>query len=555
MALAEAVVVAALGGIGGVALGLIIARLGLGAGGADVASSWMWITAALLAGVGIVIAAIWLPSRHDARHATVSAARADVGRRSRPLPMRLGLDLIALVVGALIVWASSRGGYAVVLAPEGVPSVSVNYAALVGPLLLWVGLGLGGWRFADALTRRRDLLRRLVRPAGRGLSPVIASNLSRRHEQLARAIALLALSIAFAASTSVFNATYRQQVEVDAALTNGADVTVTELPGSKVAADERSRLAGVPGVSRVDALQHRFAYVGSDLQDLYGVEPGTIADAVHLQDAYVAGGTVRSLMRELERRPDGVLVSAETVHDFQLRPGDQLRLRLPDARTGALREIDFHYVGIVKEFPTAPSDSFLVANAAYIAERTGDASVGTWLLDTDAAPPVAVARRVRAAVGAGATVTDIETSRRIVGSSLTAVDLRGLTRVELGFALALAAGSAGLVLTLGLAERRRTFALIRALGGRRDQLAAFIRAEALATTAAGLLLGIVGGWALATVLVKVLTGVFDPPPSHLAVPWAYLAVTLSCVVGSVVATTEIVHRAVARPAVEQLRDL
>ena len=43
----------------------------------------------------------------------------------------------------------------------------------------------------------------------------------------------------------------------------------------------------------------------------------------------------------------------------------------------------------------------------------------------------------------------------------------------------------------------------------------------------GLLAGTATGWALSNVLVKVLNGVFDPPPSTLAVPWTYLLVLLS----------------------------
>ena len=41
----------------------------------------------------------------------------------------------------------------------------------------------------------------------------------------------------------------------------------------------------------VEPLQHRFAYVGADLQDLYGVRPRTIGAAGELQDAWFPGGT------------------------------------------------------------------------------------------------------------------------------------------------------------------------------------------------------------------------------------------------------------------------
>ncbi|MGY5050271.1 hypothetical protein ACWDE0_32435 [Streptomyces sp. 900105755] len=51
-------------------------------------------------------------------------------------------------------------------------------------------------------------------------------------------------------------------------------------------------------------------------------------------------------------------------------PGDTVDLRIQDARTKSLRTVPFHYAGIAKEFPTAPKDSFFVANAAYIAQAT-----------------------------------------------------------------------------------------------------------------------------------------------------------------------------------------
>ena len=112
----------------------------------------------------------------------------------------------------------------------------------------------------------------------------------------------------------------------------------------------------------MEPLQHRFAYVGPDLQDLYGVRPATVAGATRLQDAYFQGGSARQLLTTLASRPDAILVSAETVRDFQLNPGDLLRLRLQDGHTGKLVMVPFHYVGIVKEFPTAPKDSFFIAN-------------------------------------------------------------------------------------------------------------------------------------------------------------------------------------------------
>src|SRR2546430_6601344 len=73
---------------------------------------------------------------------------------------------------------------------------------------------------------------RLSRPLAGTLSGTVAASMSRQRRVITRTITLLALAIIFAASTAIFDATYRQQARVDALLTNGADVTVTESPGA-----------------------------------------------------------------------------------------------------------------------------------------------------------------------------------------------------------------------------------------------------------------------------------------------------------------------------------
>ena len=554
----EAVAVGVAGDFVGIALALAVGRAAFGTagfGGTAVAAAG-WTAGAALAGLAIAAATVAVPAWRVARSVSVATARRRVRRIGSPWWARAGVDLWLLAASAVIFWLTGRGGYQLVLAPEGVPTISVSYWAFAGPGLLWVGSGLLAWRMADlALHRGRRLLARAIRPVAGPLAATVAASLARQRRLLASALVLVALTISFAGSTAAFNATYRQQAEVDARLSNGADVTITESPGRAVGPGAAADLAAIPGVASVEPLQHRFAYVGADLQDLYGVRPGTIVGATSLQDAYFAGGTARRLMGQLAARPDAVLVSAETVRDFQLRPGDAITVRLQDGRSKAFRDVPFHYAGVVKEFPTAPRDSFLVANADYITKATASDAVGAFLVDTGGQSPSTVAERVRRRVGTEAQVSDVVTSRRLVGSSLTAVDLAGLTRVELGFALVLAAAATGLVLALGLAERRRTFAIATALGASPRQLGAFVWAEATFVTVGGFLAGSAGGWALSGMLVKVLTGVFDPPPAALAVPWPYLAAVAGAGLAAAAASAAGAIRATRRPAMTLIRDL
>jgi len=366
----------------------------------------------------------------------------------------------------------------------------------------------------------------------------------------------MALTGSFAVSTAVFNATYAAQSRVDAQLTNGADVTATTSAATGLPSGIVDAVRPLPGVAAVEPMQHRFAYVGNDLQDLYGIDPRTIASATPMSDAFFGGGHASQVLAGLASQPDAVLVSDETVHDFQLQPGDLLRLRLQFAADHAYHIVQFHYVGIVREFPTAPRDSFLVANASYVAQQTGSNAFQTLLVRTSGSPP-AVAAELRRVLGpgSGATVQDVDSQLRITLSGLTALDLSGLTRLELAFAFVLAAAASGLVLGLGLAERRRTFAIASALGANTRQLAAFVWSEAVFVTVGGTILGAVAGWLLAFVIVKELTGVFDPPPQHLFVPWGYL-IAIAAITGAAVATAgSLAIRATRRPALRILREL
>ncbi|MDX6657595.1 MAG: putative transport system permease protein [Solirubrobacteraceae bacterium] len=554
---------AALAGGAGVAVGLAGALVigstsfGTGSFGASTLTAVLWAGGSALAGLLIAALAIVLPAWRDAKYSTVASQRQSVGRAGqRPVWARYHFDLIALAGALFVYWQASRNGYQLVLVPEGVPQVSVNWYALLAPVLAWIGGGLLVMRLSELVLRRgRGPLTRAFRPLAGRLAPTVSASMSRDRAHLARAVALVALTIAFAASTAVFNSTYKAQAEADARLSNGADVTVTQSPGVSVAPQGAARIAAVPGVKSVEPLVHRFAYVGADLQDLYGVRPSTIGAAGKLQNGWFAGGSAQSLMQKLGKQPDGVLVSQETVRDFQLHPGDLLRLRLQNAQTKQLTTVPFHYVGIAKEFPTAPRDSFFVANAGYVANRTGTPAVGTFLVQTDGTSPSTVANRLRSVVGTNAQVTDIVGQRKVIGSNLTAVELSGLTRIELGVALALLVAATGLALALGFHERRRTFAIAAALGADTRQLGGFVWSESAFVTGGGLVLGALAAAGLSTMRVTVLTGVFDPPPDYLTIPWGYLVALVALAFVAVALAGAGTLRALRRPAIEQLRDL
>lgn len=552
----ESVAIAATGALLGVPLAVLALRLAL-PGATSLSPGW---TVAAVGG-GLVLAlatqagpVLRLAFGRDRTGVAAEAARGE--RTGTPWPLKAGLDIVLLAGAAVSFVLTARSGYQVVLAPEGIPQTQVNYAALAGPALAWPGLALLVWRITSWVTRQRT--GRWSR-GGTGTAPELeAAALRRRHRIIARGAAGLAVALGLAFSTAIFTATYNTQSRLDVALTVGSDVAVVEPPGATIGPQQAASIARTPGVSAVEPLQHRFGYVGPDLQDLYGVQAKTFARVGPLQDAFVPGSTITRTLAALQARPDGVLLSAETLHDYQLHPGDLIRIRLQTGNDHAYRPVDFHVIGQVTEWPTAPKDSFIVANADYVTQQTGSDAVGTFLVSTPTpATTAASIRAQRSITSAGARVQDISSARSQVtsASGLAATDLSGLARLELGFGILLALACSGLALLGGIVERRRALVLLAALGATARQRGRFLAIEARAMVVAGVVGGALIGTTIAYLLVKVLTGIFDPAPASATVPWGYLTFLVALVTGVTVLVVSGVGRLVARAGPQELRDL
>jgi putative ABC transport system permease protein len=557
LASAEAVTVGFGGCVIGAVLAIAVSRVFKIALGVSLTGIGGWLLGASCAGMLLALIAMLQPAWREARHSTVAATGGFSSAKSNPLWRQAWLDVLLLAVAGVVLWWMAGKGYELVLAPEGVASISVHYEAFAGPFCLWIGTMLATVRlFGFMVEHGLPLAAKLRFPPFSGkLSRIVAASLARQRLPLSRAMALVALAVSFAVSTAIFNATYQGQSRVDAELTNGADVTVSGIPSASTASELLSKLGNLPTVVAARTMQHGYAYVGNDLQDIYGIDPKTMGEATRLVDAYFADGSARAALKTLADHADGVLVSDETVSDFQLHRDDELNLRLQKARDNEYEVVPFRFVGIVREFPTAPKDSFLVANSNYLTSHANASLQWTILIRTNGDPSLLAqdVTRVIAPIG-GLTVSDIVSAQRQISSSLSAVDLRGLTFLELSFAVVFVAGATGLALFLSFSERRRAFTILSAVGARQHHLAAFMWSEAVTILVGGGLVGICVGSLVAFVLVKVLAGVFDPPPEFLTVPWIYLLLLFSTAVTLTAAGVALHLRKLLRqPVISDLR--
>jgi putative ABC transport system permease protein len=535
MAISEATVVGVVAGAVGAGLSLLAVALlingSVGLTGPRVATVFAICIALAIAGGLAARMAAGLRSLAD----TVIAGRRGSGRLKRPLWQCLYLDILALALSGLIYWLTASTGFSAVVNPDSNPTLSLSIYMFFAPALLWLGatllvLRLRGRIFSWAATRLRSL------GAGAHRRRFLLASASRRGAAINRGLLFVGLLLAFGVNMGIFAATYNQQAAVDAQLTLGADITATASPAAHASRGLARRIGSVPGVAATSAVDHSYAYVGPDLQDTFGVEPASVGKATTLRDSYFLGGGAQTMMRRLQARPDGILVSKETITDYSLHEGDLLRLRILDHQTGKLEVVPFHVIGTVQEFPSAPRDSFMVANLRYL--QNADKSDGPNVVFAKASgDPAGVSRRVEQVTKPfGVTVKDIRQQAVQTSSSITSVDLAGISHLEQAFAILLAGAAMALFVSVAVNERRHEFATMAAIGASLRDLGAFVASEALVVLLAAAALAGALGWLLAEMLVAMLQHVFDPPPDHLTVPWGFLGLLgLGALAGSVVA--------------------
>ncbi len=516
------------GALVGSLVGVLLASLRFGselAASDPVGAVLRAVIIAVVASTVLATAAAAFPLRDQLRQ-EVAAGRQELQRARAPLWQRLYLDVLA-IVAAVVVYYVVGGGIHPVIGVEGNPTVTIALTSFLAPLLLWTGGTLLLLRLSQRVMARSGglagWLERLLGPGG----DLAGRSLTARAGAASRAIVVLALSVSFATSVLIFDATYRQQQRVDARLTLGADLKI--VPTQPTDASAVAGLAG-PGISTVTPFVDRIVYVGSEAQDLLAIDPNTLPEVATLADTFFNGISGADAMAALRSQPDSILVSDETAKDYSIVPGDRVRIRVPDVN-GNLVQVDFRMAGIALEFPTAPKDAFLVANQAFVAAQTGNNRI-SFALASASGDPADVANSLGTRLGTGWQVTDLGATNARLANSITSVDLADLVLLDLIFAVLVAAVGAALFLLAGLVERRRELATIEAIGAEPRQLRALVVGEATVIGVSGLIIGVLSGAVVGYTLLQIMAGLFDPPADFPTVPIpALLGAALAVVLG------------------------
>ena len=492
--LAEALAIGAAGALAGLALGWLIAHALIRLTTRTINDLYFvlhvqevsfppWLVlAGLVLGIGTSLAAAALSALDAAATSPAEAHRRSLTEsRARALLPRLALaGAAAMIVGAALAFLPGD-------------SLVAGFAAL---MLLILGYGL-------ALPQAVLSIVRLALPAATRLGTtgaLAAGGIARNISRTGLAIAALAIAVSATFGVEVMITSFRASVDGWLARTLGSDLYVsapaTVSNQASTPLDERvpAIARATPGVAGVST--GRVVEVATSVGqiDMLVLEPhAESAEGFELLAGEPAAAW-RALLEE-----DAVLVSEPLATKHGIDVGDALELF-----TGRAGERAFRVAGIVRDYGSSHG-RLTVARSTW-ARWWDDPRVSSLgLLVAADADPGAVLERLRGRLGAVPQALLLRSNEEIHRSSLEVFDRTfEVTRVLRWLTVGVAfVGVFSALLALHL-ERAREFAVLRASGATRGQVALIVGAQTLLMGALAGALSLPLGWAMSEILIHVI---------------------------------------------------
>lgn len=550
-------VLTAVGSVLGLVVGYLAAAMVVGQASLDRASTASIIASALIGTLGGFLAtgtALYLTGRRSIDR-EINEDRARLAGRA-PLWRRARLDLIGVAVVVIGTAATLRAH-----AFDGTPgsvyfgrSVKLNLALLVLPVGVWLtGSLLAGRACGNLLSRSRPRSRSDIR---RPLLSLYRFSVGRRPWPIANGAIVVSLIVGLAISVAGFTASYDAAKTDDARFATGSDIRVTPSPTSQrtygLADGKTFQTAGIAattpviyGVSNVILRSART----SDPANLAAIEPSTYASVAPVTDAQFVSGKAADELDVLRKDPTAVLLSADMAAFLKAKVGDPLNVLLARATPQQI-DVELHITGLYERLPGFPEGADAVMAIARASADVPTKQPDFFLAATTGSDDAGL-RRAYASLRDGPGTRDhlqIDTRTTTLASdqsSLAALNISGLVRLDETFALAMAAVAMAIFVFGLLLQRRREYITLRAQGLEPRAIRQLIAAEAgtvaLAGAIAGLLVGAATGYYFITVLrpLFVLSPGYSLPLGAIVAP---MALVCAATLISTVAASQLVNR-------------
>jgi putative ABC transport system permease protein len=434
------------------------------------------MAAALLATLVPAIEATRVPPSPALRPGSVEAVR----RR------RLGGRLAAALAASVLAIAAAGAGPVAGFPLFGFAAVGLVVAvlALAAPLAVRGGAALARRPFSAVLG-----------PSGQLAARFFGGSIARN----GLAVAALAMALGMTLAMIVMVASIRRTVRVWVETSLRADLWLKAETGRRtgVIGDLPEEILdfvrGTPGVAAVDPFRARQAHDARGHP--FTVASGDFRVLARQGGLALLGGQDPTRVAAAARHRGEVLVSEPYARRFGAGAGDWIELSTPAGRRS------FRIAGVYRDFSN--DRGTVVLDRELYLSLFGDPRVTS--LAVVAAPGTDAAALRRRIVAASPYALTVTTNRELRAQVLDVFDRTfAVTRALEGIAVAVAILGVANALAASVIERRRSFGLLRAIGGSRGQIRGAVLLEALligsTATLAALLCGAAFAWLLLTVI-------------------------------------------------------
>jgi putative ABC transport system permease protein len=545
------------GSVLGLGLGYLAAVTILGPESLSRASIPSLIGSALIGTLGGFVAtggALYLTGRRSIDR-EINEDRAVLANRA-PAWRRLGFDVLGVAVVAIGTFVAVHKH-----AFDGVAgsvyfgrSVSLNLSLLVLPVAIWIAGSLLAARLCGGLLTRTQP--RSSSAVGPPLPSLFRFTIGRRPWPIANGAVVVSLIVALAVSLVAFTASYDTAKALDARYANGSDIRITPSPtGPRTYSATDAKAFRADGIAEVSPVIYGISNVilrsarTSDPANVAAIDADSYLAVAPAAGTHFTSGTATSRIHQLRTDPSAVLVSEEMAEFLKAKAGDNLHLLLARA-TPQQTEVTLHITGLYERLPGFPDGVDAVMALSAHTEAVPSKAPDFFLASTKTADDTGLATGVRSLQHGPQAPPHvrIDTRKSMLASdqsSLAALNISGLVRLDQGFALAMATVAVAIFIFGLLLQRRREYITLRAQGLQARTIRLLIAAEASTVAAVGSITGLTVGAAMGYYLVTVLRPLFVLTPSY-TLPTEASAVPVVLVSAATLAATVVASRLVNR---------
>ena len=394
-------------------------------------------------------------------------------------------------------------------------------------LMLELGLGTAAWFFMAYNGSRivrvgfASITKKLSFVLGEK-NLIASGNLRMRRGRIVPLMVVLALTLSSTIAFTVQADSFQVDLEKEIRYAIGSDLRVscTARPFSF-----NNTIEEYPGVNRATPILKTWGGIGLERISLLGIEAIEYSLIANFDDSSFYGEDPNFILSRLSSTPNGIILSSYHADRWNKTIGDELNLEVGGLRTSV--STTFTVTGVVQSAPgfgyAAAEDipqsrlgagfgyqvglsGFGFANIDYVSELTDIFTTTLFLADLVCVTDQDfVLRSLRDLPGVSATTPEsFDLSGFSFGTALFLSTVEGL--FSIGFAMSLLLSMFALTLFLGsiVRERKRDYAILRAVGGSKSQIVRVVLSEftgvVFAALTLSLILGTLFGYVMSTII-------------------------------------------------------